>query len=107
MIIQDKNMITLIYIGKFILNACMFWFGIAALAEGFDSDVFINMIETMPSRFAIFMGGLYVTFIVAKKGVDLHHYWQLKKMERQEKKESVKRAKIHTDSDLKNLNKKQ
>ncbi len=75
MIQQNKDMIILIWFVKTFFNVCLAWFGLMAVFQGIDQDLFLKLVETMPSRVAFWLGLFYLIFIVLKKASEAFTKW--------------------------------
>jgi len=90
MVIKNNDMIVF-GLFKAFLKLSLGWFGLMVLFQNLlEKEIFELFMNAMPSKFAMWMGGLYLTFIVAKKGVELYHFFEMKRMERKEKRKELK-----------------
>ena len=90
---------------KVVLNLSLAWYGFMAVLQISDNRIFLELVDAMPSKVAMFFGFFYLAFIVIRKGHDTYTHIRINQTKIKKAKEEAEQEEIHTEKDRKDLNK--
>ena len=104
MVNENSDMIVLAGMFKVVLNLSLAWYGFMTVMQLADASVFLQLVETMPSKVAMFYGFCYIVFIVIRKGHDTYTHIRINQTKIKKANEEAEQEEIHTEKDRKSLN---